>query len=129
LKHSQILGIIAALCVIGSCFLPWSIIIERNIIIKGIEARGTDFGKPGLFNIIISVLMILLFVLNKLWAKRINLFLGAINFAWSIRNYIIVTTCFLGECPQKQMGLFLLVIFCTLTMVMTFLPKIEFNED
>ena len=68
------------------------------------------------------------FCLNKVWAKRTNLFIGAIGFAWSIRNYILVTTCYFGECPQKQPALFALVLFSFLTMLMTFFPKIEIKE-
>jgi len=128
LKYSQIIGIITAIIVIVVCYLPWSIVVERNIVINGMYTQGTDFGRPGLLNIILSVIMIVFFCLNKVWAKRTNLFVGAIGFAWSIRNYILVTTCYFGECPQKQPALFALVLFSFLTMLMTFFPKIEIKE-
>jgi len=128
LKYSQIIGIITAVIVIVVCHLPWSIVVERNIVINGMYTQGTDFGRPGLLNIILSVIMIVFFCLNKVWAKRTNLFVGAIGFAWSIRNYILVTTCYFGECPQKQPALFALVLFSFLTMLMTFFPKIEIKE-
>lgn len=128
MKYSQIIGIITAVIVIVVCHLPWSIVVERNIVINGMYTQGTDFGRPGLLNIILSVIMIVFFCLNKVWAKRTNLFVGAIGFAWSIRNYILVTTCYFGECPQKQPALFALVLFSFLTMLMTFFPKIEIKE-
>ncbi len=128
MKYSQIIGIITAVIVIVVCHLPWSIVVERNIVINGMYTQGTDFGRPGLLNIILCVVMIVFFCLNKVWAKRTNLFVGAIGFAWSIRNYILVTTCYFGECPQKQPALFALVLFSFLTMLMTFFPKIEIKE-
>ena len=127
MKYSQITGIFTALVVIALCFLPWSIVAERNIIITGMNSKGTDFGRPGLLNIILSLVMIAFFMLPKVWAKRTNLFIAAIAFAWSIRNYILVTTCYFGECPQKQPALFALVLFSFITMVMSFLPKVKID--
>ena len=128
MKYSQIIGIITAIIVIVVCHLPWSIVVERNIVINGMYTKGTDFGRPGLLNIILSVVMILFFIMQEVWAKRTNLFIGAINFAWSIRNYILVTTCYYGECPQKQPALFALVFFSFVTMLMSFFPKIEIKQ-
>ena len=128
MKYSQVTGIFTALVVISLCFLPWSIVVERNIIIYGMNTKGTDFGRPGLLNIILSLVMIILFVLPQIWAKRTNLFIAAIAIAWSIRNYILVTTCYFGECPQKQPALFALVLFSFITMLMSFLPKVKIGE-
>ena len=128
MKYSQIIGIGTALVVMILCFLPWSIVTERNIIISGMNTKGTDFGRPGLLNILLSLTMIVFFILSPLWAKRTNLFIGAIAFAWSVRNYILVTTCYYGECPQKQPALYALVFFSFITMLMSFLPKVKINE-
>ncbi len=129
MKYSQIVGVIIAVLVMGVCFLPWSIVAEHNIVVTGMRATGTDFGKPGLMNVVFSLVMILLFCIPKIWAKRTNLFIGAINFAWSVRNYLLVTTCYFGECPQKQVGLFALLFFAFGAMLMTFIPKINIQED
>ena len=129
MKYSQVLGVVIAILVMGVCFLPWSIVIERNIVITGVHATGTDFGRPGLMNIVFSLVMILLFCIQKTGAKRTNLFVGAMNFAWAVRNYILVTTCFFGECPQKQIGLFALLIFAFGAMLMTFFPQISIEQD
>lgn len=129
MKYSQVLGVVIAILVIGICFLPWSVVTEHNIIVTGMNAKGTDFGKPGLMNIVFSLIMILLFCIQKIWAKRTNLFIGAINFAWSVRNYLLVTTCYFGECPEKKIGLFALLIFAFGAMLMTFFPQIKIEED
>ncbi len=129
MKYSQVLGVVIAILVMSVCFLPWSIVTEHNIVITGMRATGTDFGKPGFMNIVLSLVMILLFCIQKIWAKRTNLFIGAINFAWAVRNYILVTTCYFGECPQKQIGLFALLVFAFGAMIMTFFPQIKIEED
>lgn len=129
LKHSQLIGTLIAILIIILSHLPWSIVVEKHLIIGGMNAEGTNFGRPGLLNIILSVLMIILFNIPKVWAKRTNLFVGAINFAWSIRNYLLVTTCFFGECPQKLSALYFLVVTCFSAMLMTFFPKMEIEKE
>ena len=129
MKHSQLAGIVIAILIIILCFLPWSYVAEEHLTIQGMNASGTNFGRPGLLNVVFSVLMIILFCIPKIWAKRTNLFIGAINFAWSLRNYLLVTTCFFGECPQKLPELYFLIITCFGAMLMSFLPKVDIKKD
>ncbi len=129
MKHSQLIGIIASLAVIGICFLPWTFITSENITVTGLYSGNTNFGKPGLLNIILCIQCIIFFLVPKGWAKRINIFLGAINFAWCMRNYLLLTTCLAGECPQKKTGLFLLLITGFLILIMTFIPKIKMTME
>lgn len=88
------------------------------------SAPGTMFGKPGLMHFVLGLPLIIFFIIPKIWAKRINVFAGAINLAWSVRNYILLTTCFMGECPEKKAGLILALALSAYILVMTFFPKI-----
>lgn len=128
LKYSQTIGFIAAIAVIGLCFLPWVIIDSKGLVITGMNARGTDFGTPGKVNIFFSAIMSIFFLLPKIWAKRTNVFLGAMHFSWSIRNYILLTSCLVGICPEKQWALVALVFFSAIGLLMTFFPKIDVNK-
>ena len=128
MKYSQLLGCIAVILLAASCYLPWSYIEEKNILITGMSAPGTIYGKPGLMHFVLGILLILFFIISKIWAKRINLFVAAINLAWSIRNYILLTTCYMGECPHKKPGLFLPILLCSAILIMTFLPDLKTLE-
>jgi hypothetical protein len=128
MKHSQTIGIIAALAIIAVCFMPWVILPVRQQTITGMDATGTDFGKPGLLNIVISGAATLFFLVPRIWAKRTNVFLAAVNLAWSVRNYLLVSTCLMGECPRKQPALFLLLFFALVVQLMSFLPKIPLPQ-
>ncbi|MFY8003808.1 MAG: hypothetical protein ACOVNR_03165 [Chitinophagaceae bacterium] len=123
MKYSQQIGILSALIVVTACFLPWVSIESLQAIINGFETSKTNFGRPGIMQTSLSVIMLLMFAINRIWAKRTNIFLGAFNFAWSVRNYIIVSTCAMGECPQKKLGLYMLVTAAFVCMVMIFLPQ------
>ena len=128
MKYSQLFGVIAVVILIGMCYLPWSYLSEKNIIVTGMSAPGTMFGKPGLMHLVLAVPLIIFFIIPKIWAKRINVFLAAINLAWSIRNYILLTTCFMGECPERKPALFVTLALCAFILVMSFFPKIDVSE-
>ena len=124
MKYSQLLGVVACIALIISCFFPWSYVAEINLLITGTNG-GPGLGKPGLFNIILCSAMILFFIIPKIWAKRANIILGALNIAWSFRNYLLVGACSGGICPEKKVSLFLLLFLSLFIEVMTFLPNIK----
>jgi hypothetical protein len=95
---------------------------------SGFDTTGTRFGRPGLFLDFFTLIALFLFAIPKIWSKRTNIFIGAIVFTWSIRNYILVSTCLMGECPIKQPALYVLVVASFVVMVMTLLPKINTSK-
>ncbi len=124
MKYSQFAGIAACIALIVVCYMPWSYVAEIQLEITGMQA-GPQFGKPGLLNIILVSLMIVLFAIPRLWAKRTNLFVGAFNIAWSLRNYLLVGSCSGGICPEKKAGIFLLLFLSLLIEIMTFIPPVK----
>jgi membrane protease YdiL (CAAX protease family) len=125
MRYSQLIGAIAAIVLIVACFMPWSYIASNGIEVTGLKAVGTNFGKPGMFNLILTSVALIFFILPKIWAKRTNVFIGALNLAWSIRNFFVVTACSMGECPEKKAGLYLVLVCSIIIQVMTFLPKMS----
>jgi hypothetical protein len=100
-------------------------VVSEQITISGFDTKGTRFGKPGLFLNFFTIIAIVLFLIPAIWAKRTNIFIGAIVFTWSLRNYILVSTCLMGECPVKQPALYALVVASGVVMLMTLLPKLN----
>lgn len=125
MKHSQLIGIIAAIGTIVISFLPWSYIASAQLHITGMQADGTDFGKPALLNIIFVCISIVFFATAKIWAKRWNLLIAALNAAWSVRNFLLVSTCMYGDCPELKPAIYFLPAFGLIILVMTFLPKMK----
>ncbi len=128
MKYSNYIGIAAAAALIAFCFFPWVYIQSVNTIVTGLRAEHTNFGKPGLLHIILAVISIVFFVVQKIWAKRINLFVCTFNLAWSIRNFLIVTQCEQGDCPEKRAGIYAVVLLSILMLVMSTLPEMKLKE-
>jgi hypothetical protein len=43
---------------------------------------------------------------SQIWSRRLNLLFATINFAWAVRNFFLISTCYGGECPVKKAGLY-----------------------
>ena len=122
MKYLKWLGLLAAILLIASCFFPWVLIPSKNITITGIQSDGTNFGKPGYFNLLMTGLYILFALTPRVWAKRANLIVVALNMAWSLRNYFMVTACEGGECPDIQPALYILLISSIIMFLSALFP-------
>jgi hypothetical protein len=116
------IGILAAVSLVIACFMPWVIIPSKNIMVSGIDAAGTNFGKPGYFHFIMVLFFLFFTLTSKVWAKRANLLVTAINMAWAIRNYFVITLCRGGECPEKKMAIYLIVAASILMLISALFP-------
>lgn len=125
MKYSNYVGAIAALLLIACCFLPWVYIKSVNITITGLSTEGTSYGKPGILHIAFCILSIILFLIPKVWAKRTLVFVAAFNLAWAVRNFLLITHCELGECPQRFIGIYAIPLISILVLVMALFPKID----
>jgi hypothetical protein len=121
-------GLVAALLLIISCFLPWVIIESRQITITGIDAPGTNYGRPGYFNLLMTIFFVLFTLVQRVWAKRANLLIVALNLAWAVRNYFILSTCQAGECPSRQTGIYLLLIASVTMLASGLFPDMKTKD-
>lgn len=104
------LGVAAAIALIVACYLPWVVIESKDLVISGVETTGTNFGKPGYFHMFFAGMYLLFVLINRVWSKRVNIFFSAFNTAWAVRNFAIISACSGGECPEKQAGLYVILI-------------------
>jgi hypothetical protein len=122
MKYSQLLGLLACIGEIIACFLPWVFVAEQHLLISGVNNAVPNFGRPGILNIVLSIAMGFFFIIPKIWAKRTNVFIAAVNLSWSFRNYLLITACRAGECPEKRAGIYLLLCVSIFILLMSFLP-------
>lgn len=105
-----LLPIVVAAVLIAGCFLPWMTIASKNITITGMETAGTDFGKPAYFHFFWVGLFLVFFVVNRVWSRRLAMMFTAFNVAWAFRNFFVFPICQMGECPVRQIGLYIVFI-------------------
>jgi hypothetical protein len=131
MKYSQYTGIFAAIALVIVCTLPWVYIPSLQIYLTGLNGRSSadlSFGSQIKSHGFLATAMIICFFVSRIWSKRLNVFLGAINLAWAFKNFLIFSMCRGGECPEKQVGLYLLLVFASIMFVMSLLPKLDVKK-
>jgi hypothetical protein len=123
MKNAHLIGSLACAAIVLLIFRPWIYIPSVQLTISGWNAQGTDFGKPGLVPLVFSIGMGLLFWVPKIWAKVTCIVLATLQLAWMIRNYILLTTSYIGEMPEKQWALMALVPLTILALIMSLLSR------
>jgi amino acid permease len=128
MKYSQSIGIGAALLLIAACFLPWAYYPDIQKDFTGFFSEQNAYGRPGKLLVALCLLAIVFFLIPKVWAKRANIFLGAVILAFSIKSYILFTACYRGTCPDKQPGIFLVVIAPLIMIAAAILPNMKLKS-
>ena len=129
MRYMKWIGLLAVVLLVVSCFLPWVIIPSKDIIVSGVNSTGTNFGKPGYAHFVLGFFFIIFHFISKLWAKRINLLIVALNLAWAVRNYFIISMCRVGECPEKQIALWLALGASGLMLLGALFPDIKLKDE
>jgi len=129
MKYSKWIGILAVAVLIVASFQPWVYVVSKDLTITGLHTEGTNFGRPALLNIIMSCIAAVFFMVPRLMAKRANIFFCAFNLAWAFRNFLLISMCRGGECPQKQTGIYMLLIAAVIIMLAALFPDIKLKEE
>ncbi len=130
MRYSNYFGIAAGILMICAALFPWIYIPSLNTSVTGFGSDTvTKFGKPILMNIYVFVLNVIFFLLPKVWAKKMNTLFGAVNFAWALRNLLLLSTCRNGECPEKQVWLYIYVAAAFVLLLMAVLPDINVDKE
>ncbi len=129
MKYYKQIGLIACVLLVISCFLPWAFYPDLHKSFNGFFSEMDIYGKPGKVFIFFAVLSAILIFLNKIWAKRTLIFLAAFNVGYLIRTYILYTSCYRAFCPEKQYGLYLLIVGCVLLLIVSFFPDLKLKDE
>lgn len=129
MRYMKWIGFALAALLVVSCFSPWVFIESRNITVSGIDAGGTNFGKPGYFHFVLTFFFLAFTFIPRVWAKRSNFLITALNLAWAIRNYFIISACHGGDCPQKKIGIYLMLMASALMLVSALFPDMKVKRS
>jgi hypothetical protein len=122
------IGLLAGIVLIASCFFPWVVILSRQITVTGIDSTGTNFGRPGYFHFVMAAFFLLFTLTPRVWAKRANLLITALNLGWSVRNFFIISACEAGECPVRKLGLILSLVASIAMLVSALFPDMKTTD-
>jgi hypothetical protein len=118
MKYSKWIGMVGCLALVVVCFMPWTYHADLHKSFTGFFSEKNAYGKPGKFIILFCVVSFFLIMAQKVWAQRVLLFVSGTLLAYSVKTYILYTSCYNAYCPDKKAGIYLLIalsvlIFCS----------------
>ena len=125
MKYSQWIGILAVILLITACFLPWTWYPDLQKAFTGFFSEGNNYGRPGRVFVVLGGIALIFFLIPKVWAKRWNLFICAINLAFAIKSFLLFAGCYRGICPEKKIGIWMMVIASSLMLLMAIFPDVK----
>ena len=109
MKYSKWIGMATCLVLIAVCFMPWTYHADVQKNFTGFFSEKDAYGKPGKFIVFFCLASFALILAQKVWAQRVLLFVAGTLLAYSIKTYILYTSCYNAYCPEKKAGIFLLL--------------------
>jgi hypothetical protein len=129
MKYYKVIGVVACIALFASCFMPWAYYPDLQKSFTGFFTEKNIYGRPGVVFTFFAVFSIVLIFINKIWAKRTLIFVQALNIGYLLKTYVIFTSCYKGYCPEKQYGLYLVIISSVILLVISFFPDIQLSEE
>ena len=129
MKYSQWIGVAAAIILVIACFLPWTYHPDLNKNFTGFFSENNIYGKPGYVFIVVNIIACVFFLIQRVWAKRWNLFICAIILSYAIKSFIVFSGCYRGICPDKKAGLWIMLLSAIVMLAMTMFPDIKLKEE
>lgn len=115
--------VMAFVLLIICCNMPWAYYPDLDKVFTGFYSEKNVYGKPGKFILTIGLLNVICSFFPVLFLKRLNIFISAFNLAYAVKTFITYASCYHGICPEKKMGLYLLLIIAAIMMITALLPK------
>ena len=114
------LCVLTAIVIITACFFTWVSVESKNFFVGGfVSSDNSRFGEPGILHVAFCAIIIFFLLINKVWSVRTSFFVSAFNVAWAVRNYVVISACSGGVCPEKHTGLYTILIGSILLLVLT----------
>lgn len=128
-------GLTACVLLIISCFMPWAYFADPHITneaertFTGFYSYGNNYGRPGKLLVTIGIIVLVLMLLPKIWAKRSNLFVCALAVGYAVKTYILFVSCYNAYCPEKKAGIFIMLIATIVMLVSSMFPNLVLKSE
>lgn len=123
------IGLLACVLLLVSCFAPWTYHPDINKTFTGFFSENNAYGKPGKFLAFFAIASGISILLQKVWIKRLHLFLSALFTGYAIKSFILFTSCYNTVCPEKRYGIILMVVSCVCILLVSIFPDMKIKNE
>ncbi len=123
------MGLMACIILIISCFMPWTYHADLGKAFSGFYSFQNQYGKPGKLLVLLALLIFAGMILPKVWAKRANLFIAALQAGYAIKTFALFSSCYNTYCPEKKTGLYLMLISSAIILLSAVFPRLSLRNE
>ena len=102
--------------------MPWTYHADIEKFFTGFYSEKNMYGKPAKLLLTFGGITTLCAFLPVLWLKRTAFLAGGLNVAYAIKNFLLFGSCYRGYCPEKQSGLYIMLLSSLVIFIMAFFP-------
>ncbi len=129
MRYIKWIGLAACLVLVTSAFLPWTFHADIHKTFTGFYSEQNMYGRPGRFFITMGSISAILIGLDKIWAKRVQIFVAGILVAYAVKTYILFTSCYNAYCPEKQYGIYLMIFSSLVILIASIFPDMKLKTE
>lgn len=122
-RYSKWITLFAFLLLVAACYMPWAYYPDLQKSFTGFFTEKNVYGKPAKLLISFGLVSVAAQFLNFLFLKRTNMLLTALSMAYALKTYLVYGACYHAICPEKQIGLFLMLLSVSLLMLSAVFPS------
>jgi hypothetical protein len=127
-RYSKWISLLALGILVASCFMPWTYHADISKYFTGFYSEKNMYGKPAKLLLTFGGITTLCSFIPLLWLKRTAFLAGGLNVAYAIKNFLLFGSCYRGYCPEKQIGLYIMLFTSFIIFIMAFLPEGKVKE-
>lgn len=109
--------------------MPWAYYPDLRENFNGFYSKNNMYGRPGRVFMVLAFIATVFYIIPRVWAKRWNMLVCGIIVAYSIKTFIVFSSCYHGICPEKLAGLWLVPGAALLMMIMALVPDLKVKKD
>ena len=128
MKYGKWVGLGIYIFLIVVCFMPWTYHADLGKYFTGFFSEKDVYGKPGKFFIIFSVIAVIAMFIDKVWAKFTHIFFAGVILAYALKTYHLFTSSYNAYSPEKQPGIYLLLILSILSFAVSLFPDMKIKK-
>ena len=128
MKYSNYIAIAAAIVLVAAAFMPWAYYPDLHKDFTGFFSENNNYGKPGKVLVFFAIVVSALTLIPRVWAKRANQFVAVLAVAYAIKSFILFASCYSGICPEKKIGLWLIVISSVVMLAAVMVPRLKLKS-
>ncbi len=126
-NYSRWISLGALVLLAISCTMPWAYYPDLGKDFTGFFSEQNRYGKPAYLLLTLGGLSTLMAFLMPTWAKFTGLLAAGLNLAYAIKTIFSFGMCYLAICPEKKLGIWLMLGCAALLLMAAMFPRGRFN--